>query len=187
MKTITKEEILQIASAQGLLSPFNHPDEKKAIEILDTIYAGGLRIIEFTNRSHNALDVFSALIKHAKKNLPDLVIGIGTIMNEKQAKQFHKAGARFIVAPTLNIEVGSYCAKHNLFWCPGAGTATEIVQGHELGATLVKIFPAEILGPPFVKAIKVLVHGPVLCLPGVLHSTNKIYANGLYPVLNVSP
>ncbi len=145
---------MKLAVAQGLLPPFNHTNLKTAQQVLNAIYAGGLRIIEFTNRSPNALDVFHSLIKYADKKLPDLVIGVGTIMNAKQAKQFHKAGAQFVVAPTLNLEVGAYCSKHDLFWCPGAGTATEIVQGHEWGASLVKIFPAEILGPAFVRALK---------------------------------
>ncbi|MBC7849703.1 MAG: bifunctional 4-hydroxy-2-oxoglutarate aldolase/2-dehydro-3-deoxy-phosphogluconate aldolase [Chitinophagaceae bacterium] len=151
---MTKEEILQLASAQGLLPPFNHPEEKVAMQILDAVYAGGLRMIEYTNRSSNALDVFSAMVKYADKKLPGMVLGIGTIMNAKQAKQFHKAGAQFIVAPTLSLEVGAYCSKHDLFWCPGAGTATEVVQAHEWGASLVKLFPAEVLGPTFVKSLK---------------------------------
>ena len=154
MKQLSKEDIMKMATTQGLLPPFNHPDEKTAKQILDAIYAGGLRMIEYTNRSPNALEVFTSLVKYAAKKLPGLVIGIGTIMNAKQAKLFHKAGAQFIVAPTLNLAVGAYCAKQNLFWCPGGGTATEIVQAHEWGASMVKIFPAEILGPAFVKALK---------------------------------
>ena len=154
MSTLSKEDILQLATVQGLLPPFNHPDEKIAKKILDAIYAGGLRIIEYTNRSSNAPDVFASLVSYAEKKLPELVIGVGTIMNAKQAKQFHKAGASFIVAPTLNLEVGAYCSKHKLLWCPGAGTATEVVQAHDWGASLVKLFPAEILGPAFVRALK---------------------------------
>ncbi len=149
-----KEDILQLARVQGLLPPFNHKDLKTAKDILSAIYAGGLRIIEFTNRSGNALDVFEDLVKYARKNCPDLVIGVGTIMNAKQARQFHKAGAQFIVAPTLSLEVGAYCSKQNLFWCPGAGTATEVIQAHDWGASLVKIFPAEVLGVAFIKALK---------------------------------
>lgn len=149
-----KEDILQLARVQGLLPPFNHQDLKTAKNILSAIYAGGLRIIEFTNRANNALDVFEELVAFTRKNCPDLVIGVGTIMNTKQAKQFHKAGAQFIVAPTLSLEVGAYCSKQNLFWCPGAGTATEVVQAHDWGASLVKIFPAEVLGVTFIKALK---------------------------------
>ena len=154
MKRLSKEEIFQLAASQGLLPPFNHADETIAKNILNAIYAGGLRIIEFTNRSENALAVFKSLVKHAEKNLPGLVLGIGTIMNAKQAKQFYKAGAQFIVAPVLTKEVGEYCAKNEIFWCPGAATPTEIIQATEWGADLVKIFPAETLGPAFVKALR---------------------------------
>ena len=154
MKRLSKRHILEVARSQGLLPPFNHTDESIAKKILDAIYAGGLRIIEFTNRSENALPVFKSLVKHAEKNLPGLIVGIGTIMSAKQAKQFYKAGAQFIVAPVLTKEVGEFCVKNEVLWVPGAATPTEIVQAHEWGADLVKIFPAEVLGPAFVKALK---------------------------------
>jgi len=154
MKRLSKKHILEVARSQGLLPPFNHTDESIAKKILDAIYAGGLRIIEFTNRSENALPVFKSLVKHAEKNLPGLIVGIGTIMSAKQAKQFYKAGAQFIVAPVLTKEVGEFCVKNEVLWVPGAATPTEIVQAHEWGADLVKIFPAEVLGPAFVKALK---------------------------------
>ena len=154
MKRFTKKEILGIAGTQGLLPPFNHTDESVAKKILDAVYAGGLRIIEFTNRSENALSVFKSLVKHADKNLPGLVLGIGTIMNAKQAKQFYKAGASFIVAPVLTKEVGEFCRKNEILWVPGAATPTEIIQATEWGSDLVKIFPAETLGPSFVKALR---------------------------------
>jgi len=154
MKRLSKKHILEIARSQGLLPPFNHTDESTAKKILDAVYAGGLRIIEFTNRSENALAVFKSLVKHAEKNLPGLIVGIGTIMSAKQAKQFYKAGAQFIVAPVLTKEVGEFCVKNEVLWVPGAATPTEIVQAHEWGADLVKIFPAEVLGPAFIKALK---------------------------------
>ncbi|HVZ57622.1 MAG TPA: bifunctional 4-hydroxy-2-oxoglutarate aldolase/2-dehydro-3-deoxy-phosphogluconate aldolase [Chitinophagaceae bacterium] len=147
-------EIFQLAAGQGLIPPFNHADAEVARKLLDAAYAGGLRIIEFTNRSDNALEVFRELVRHAEKKLPDLVLGAGTILDEKQARQFYKAGARFLVSPVLNPEVGRYCEKQQLFWCPGAATPTEVVQAHGLGAALVKIFPAEVLGPAFVQALR---------------------------------
>ena len=154
MKKISKEEIFQLAATQGLLPPFNHEDEKTALKILDAIYAGGLRIIEFTNRTENALAVFKSMVKYAAKNLPGLVLGIGTIMTVKQAKQFYKAGAQFIVAPILTKEVGDYCVKNEILWVPGAATPTEIIQAISWGADLVKIFPADTLGPTFVKSLR---------------------------------
>lgn len=153
MNKIKKEEVLKLAVEQGVLPPFHHPEAKAAIAITKAAYDGGLRIIEFTNRSTNALSVFHYVIESRAKLYPDMVIGVGTIMNVKQAKEFHQAGAQFIVAPTLNFDVGAWCTQEELFWCPGAGTATEIVQAHEWGASLVKLFPAEVLGAVFLKAV----------------------------------
>ncbi len=154
MKRFNKEDIFEMASVQGVIPPFNHSDEDAAKKILDAVYAGGLRIIEFTNRSADALEVFESLVKHIDKELPDLILGIGTIMSAKQAKKFYKAGAQFIVSPVLTKEVGKYCKEQNIFWCPGAHTPTEIIQAGEWGADLVKVFPAEILGPGFIKALR---------------------------------
>jgi len=154
MKKKNKETILELALTQGLIPPFNTGDAETAIGVMNAVYKGGLRIFEFTNRSENAIDIFKAMVKHARKQLPDLVLGIGTIMNAKQAKAFHAAGAQFIVAPNLNKGVGLYCKKEKLFWCPGAATPSEVITAMEWGASLVKLFPAEILGPVFIKALK---------------------------------
>lgn len=154
MKKLSKEAILELALAQGLIPPFNTSDPETAIGVMEAVYKGGLRIFEFTNRSENALDVFKAMVKHARKHLPGLALGIGTIMNAKQAKAFHAAGAQFIVAPNLNKGVGQYCKKEKLFWCPGAATPSEVITALEWGASLVKLFPAEVLGPVFIKTLK---------------------------------
>lgn len=154
MKQKNKKEVFELAAAQGLVPPFNHPDEHAAKKILDAAYAGGLRIIEYTNRSDNAHEVFESLVTHVEKKLPGMVLGAGTIMTAKQAKQFYKAGAHFIVSPVLTESVGEFCQKNEVFWCPGAATPTEIVQAHNWGADLVKIFPAEVLGATFVRSLR---------------------------------
>lgn len=154
MKKLKKEAILALAREQGVIPPFNHPDPATAIAITEAAYRGGLRIFEFTNRSEKALEVFREMIHARPKKYPDMVLGVGTIMNVKQARQYFKAGAQFIVAPTLSKEVGEWCAREKVFWCPGAGSATEAVQAHEWGASLIKLFPAEVLGHQFIKALK---------------------------------
>lgn len=154
MKKWSKKSIAALAKEQGLIPPFNHTDAAAAIALTEAAYRGGLRILEFTNRSENALAVFTQLAKHCSKKFPDLALGIGTIMDVRQARQFHKAGAQFIVSPVLNQKVGMWCKKEGVFWCPGAGSATEIQQAHEWGASLVKLFPAEVFGPAFIKAVK---------------------------------
>ncbi len=76
MKKKNKEAILELACTQGLIPPFNTEDSATAIAVMEAVYRGGLRIFEFTNRAENALDVFKAMVKHARKQLPDLVLGI---------------------------------------------------------------------------------------------------------------
>jgi 2-dehydro-3-deoxyphosphogluconate aldolase/(4S)-4-hydroxy-2-oxoglutarate aldolase len=154
MKKIKKEQINACIEEQGIIPPFHHTDAQTAVAVTEALYKGGLRIFEFTNRSEGALDVFKAIVAAQPKKYPEMILGAGTIMNVQQAKKFYKAGARFIVAPTLSKAVGSWCKKENVFWCPGVGTATEAVQAHEWGAGLVKLFPAEVLGPLFIKALK---------------------------------
>lgn len=149
-----RKEIFDCAVSQGVIPPFNHDNIESAKNILNAAYEGGLRIIEFTNRTENALEIFEELINHAEKNLPGMILGAGTIMNAKQAKQFYKAGAQFIVAPILKKEVGEFCKKNKIFWCPGAATPTEVIQAYEWGADIIKLFPGEVLGPSFIRALR---------------------------------
>ena len=121
---------------------FSHEDENIAGSLLQALYQGGVRVVEFTNRSTHALKVFRSLKKSAAKHMPGLVMGAGTIMNTRAARAY------------CDKMLAKFCLKGNILWCPGAATLTEIVYAHELGAGLVKIFPAKQLGgPDFVKAI----------------------------------
>jgi 2-dehydro-3-deoxyphosphogluconate aldolase/(4S)-4-hydroxy-2-oxoglutarate aldolase len=114
-----------------------------------------MRVVEFTNRSAGALEVFRALVSEAARRLPEMVLGAGTIIDLTQAEAFHAAGARFLVAPNLDEEVGRFCAAQRLPWCPGTGTVSEMVRADRLGAAVIKVFPADVLGgPAFIKAVR---------------------------------
>ena len=133
---------------------FSHEDENIAGHLLQALYQGGVRVVEFTNRSPHALKVFRTLKRSAAKDMPGLIMGAGTIMNTQAALAYTGEGADFIVAPVIDKMLAKFCLKENILWCPGAATLTEIVRAHEMGAGLVKIFPAKQLGgPDFVKAI----------------------------------
>jgi 2-dehydro-3-deoxyphosphogluconate aldolase/(4S)-4-hydroxy-2-oxoglutarate aldolase len=139
----------------AFLPLFNEGDLGLCQEVIDACYSGGVRLFEFTNRAKDALDIFIKLSLYVRAKYPDLVFGAGTIMTESDAMLFHRAGAEFLVSPVLSREVAAYAEKHDLFWCPGASTLTEIVECHKLGADIVKVFPAGLLGgPKFVEAIK---------------------------------
>ncbi len=148
-------EINEVIHNQGVLPLFNNPDIEISKTVIQAAFNGGMRIFEYTNRSENALEVFTELVEYASKKLPGFILGIGTIINAQQAEDFHKAGAAFIVQPIITEAVGKYCSENRLYWCPGASTLTEIVHAHNLGAHLVKVFPADTLGgPAYLKAIK---------------------------------
>lgn len=147
--------IIDQLSAQRALPLFTCGDAATGMRVLEALRAGGIRIVEFTNRSAGALEVFGSLVEQAASRLPDMVLGAGTIIDRRQAEAFHGAGASFIVAPNLDPEVGRYCADHGLPWCPGTGTVTEMIQAHRLGAAVIKVFPADALGgPAFIKGVR---------------------------------
>ena len=148
-----KDLTLQLLLHQKLLPLYYHENAEVSIAILKALYDGGIKILEYTNRGENALKNFKKLKKEAKKNMPDLLLGIGTIKNVKHAKQFIKAGADFIVCPSINEEVAKITHNAGLLWIPGCMTPTEIAAAEDCGATIVKIFPGNILGPSYINSI----------------------------------
>lgn len=155
MKRFSKDEITEAVARQRVLPLFNCGDVATGMRVLEALHAGGIRIVEFTNRATGAIDVFRGLVADASTRLPDIVLGAGTIIDAVQAAAFHAAGAAFLVAPNLDEEVGAYCRTHGLFWCPGTGTVTEMIRAHRLGASVIKVFPADALGgPAFVKGVR---------------------------------
>jgi 2-dehydro-3-deoxyphosphogluconate aldolase / (4S)-4-hydroxy-2-oxoglutarate aldolase len=151
-----KQEVISQLLQQKLLPLYYHESEEVSKEILNALFEGGIRIVEYTNRGEDALNNFKALRKVVTKNMPGLLLGIGTIKTKKQAKKFIEAGADFIVSPTINEEVGEITQNENLLWIPGCMTPTEIARAENAGAAVVKIFPGSVLGPSYITAIKEL-------------------------------
>jgi 2-dehydro-3-deoxyphosphogluconate aldolase/(4S)-4-hydroxy-2-oxoglutarate aldolase len=154
-----KEEARQLLLEQKLLPLYYHESADVSVSILAALYEGGVRIVEYTNRGEHALHNFKALRKSVDKHMPGLLLGIGTIKNRKAAKKYIEAGADFIVCPSMNEEVADVVDDEGLLWIPGCMTPTEIANAENAGATLVKIFPGNILGPGFVTAVKALFPG----------------------------
>jgi 2-dehydro-3-deoxyphosphogluconate aldolase/(4S)-4-hydroxy-2-oxoglutarate aldolase len=138
----------------GLVPVFYHPDLEVARQIVLACQAGGARIVEFTNRGDFAFQVFSALSQDLAKAEPDVILGVGSVIDAPTAGMYIAAGANFIVGPALNAEVARLCNRRKIAYMPGCGSASEISQAEELGVEIVKIFPGEAVGGPgFVKAI----------------------------------
>lgn len=150
------DAIIKRIAEQGVLPLYFHPDAEVSVEVLKALYAAGIRAVEYTNRGEAALDNFKLLKETRDQELPELLLGIGTIKRKKEAKAFMKAGADFIIAPGMIEEVAETVLKEDMIWIPGCMTTTEIIRAEDAGAKLIKLFPGNLLGPSFVSAIKEL-------------------------------
>lgn len=136
---------------------FYHADLGTCQSILQTAYRAGIRAFEFTNRGDFAHELFGELVKLARREMPALVMGAGTILDAPTAALYVQLGADFIVAPTFSEEVARFCNRRRVAYMPGCATLTEISRAEEWGVEFVKLFPGDGLGPGFVKAL----HGPM--------------------------
>ena len=137
----------------GAIPLYNHPDIEVCKEVISACYRGGMKIFEFTNRGDFAHELFSELAKWSKQALPDLVLGVGTVMDPGTCSLYIQLGAQFIVSPVLNEEMAKVCNRRKVLWLPGCATASEINRAEELGAEVVKLFPGPTVGgATFLKA-----------------------------------
>lgn len=161
------KEFVQKLEETGIIPLFSHKDEVVMRAVIEAFYNAGIRVFEFTNRQENALTVFKA-IRSFTKDYPDFTLGVGTIMNPESAAKFYDAGAEFIIAPILNLPTGEFCSKNNIPWIPGCATVSEIVQGWDHGAPIIKLFPSSVLGVDFLRSIRpVIPHIPLMITGGV--------------------
>ncbi|PSL50250.1 2-dehydro-3-deoxyphosphogluconate aldolase/(4S)-4-hydroxy-2-oxoglutarate aldolase [Chitinophaga niastensis] len=150
------ETIIAAFEQSGIIPVFYHDDSDVCCHVLQACYDGGLRIFEFTSRGENARKNFAIMRDKKIATMPDLYLGIGTIKNAADAAVYTGMGADFIVSPVTDPETGAYCKSENILWIPGCMTPTEIFVAEKSGAKLVKLFPGNVLGPSFVRAIKPL-------------------------------
>ncbi|MGN6399008.1 MAG: bifunctional 4-hydroxy-2-oxoglutarate aldolase/2-dehydro-3-deoxy-phosphogluconate aldolase, partial [Flavisolibacter sp.] len=154
-----KEAALQTLLQQMMLPLYYHDSAEVSIEVLKALYEAGIKTLEYTNRGEHAFENFKALRKAVDENMPGLQLGIGTIKTKNSAEKFIDAGADFVVCPSMNEEVADTVHAAGLLWVPGCLTTTEIANAENAGATLVKIFPGNILGPSYISAIKEIFPG----------------------------
>ena len=154
---------------KGQIIPvFFHPDVRVCEQVLKACYAGGVRVFEFTNRGESAYSTFIQLRQVADELMPDLLLGIGSVVRANDAERFIAAGAQFVVGPCMSERVLEVCQEHNLPYVPGCGTVTEIFNAQEKGCEVTKLFPGDVYGPKMVKGLmaplpwsKVMVTGGV--------------------------
>jgi len=158
--------------ATRLVPLFSHEDAEIAQQVVHTVYRGGIRVFEFTNRRKNSFETFQQLVSQ-RKQYPEMMLGVGTVMDGATTTKFIQAGADFIVSPILKPEMAEVCKKHSKPWIPGCGTLTEIVTANELGAEVIKLFPGSVLGPGFVSAVMPVVPDLQLMITGGVEPTKE--------------
>lgn len=174
MAQFNKIQVLQAILATGMVPVYYHADAEVAKRVVKACYDGGVRAFEFTNRGDFASEVFIELVKYARRECPELILGVGSIVDAPTAALFLQYGANFVVGPYLNPEVARLCNRHLVPYTPGCGSVTEISTAHELGCDLVKIFPAgNVGGPSFVKNIKAPLPWTLVMATGAVEPTEE--------------
>ena len=154
MAKYTRIEVANVMKETGLVPLFYNDDIELSKKVLKACYDGGARLLEFTNRGDFAHEIFAELNKYALKELPGMILGVGSVVDAGAASLYMQLGANFVVTPVLREDIAIICNRRKVLWSPGCGSLTEITRAEELGCEIVKLFPGGIYGPNFIKAIK---------------------------------
>ena len=154
MAQFNRVQVINKMTESGMVPLFYHHDIVVAKAVLKSCYDGGSRLMEFTNRGDFALEIFIDLIKYSITELPGMIIGVGSVTDAAAASQYMLHGANFIVTPVFREDIAIVCNRRKVLWSAGCGSLTEIAKAEEMGCELVKLFPGNIYGPGFVKALK---------------------------------
>lgn len=152
--SFSRVEVLKAMEETGLVPLFYHADAAIAKKVVKACYDGGARLLEFTNRGLFAHEVFNELSKYCIKECPDMILGVGSVVDAATAAHYMNIGAQFIVTPVFREDIARVCNRRKVMWSPGCGSLTEITTAEEMGCEVVKLFPGAVYGPGFIKAVK---------------------------------
>lgn len=174
MARFSKMQVLGAVAATGMVPVFYHKDIEVARNVLKACYDGGVRAFEFTNRGDFAQEVFAELVKFAAKECPEMILGIGTIVDPGTASLYLQLGANFVVSPLFNPEVAKVCNRRLIPYMPGCGSVSEIGFAQEAGCDVCKVFPAgNVGGPSFVKNVMAPMPWTMLMVTGAVEPTEE--------------
>lgn len=154
MARFTRIELYSAMRYTGMVPLFYHPDFETCKKVITACYKGGARLLEFTNRGDFAHELFGDLNKYVAKDLPEMILGVGSLTDVGTASLYIQLGTNFVVTPVLREDIALVCNRKKILWSPGCGSLTEIARAEELGCEIVKLFPGDIYGSAFVKSIK---------------------------------
>ncbi|MFI3262800.1 MAG: bifunctional 4-hydroxy-2-oxoglutarate aldolase/2-dehydro-3-deoxy-phosphogluconate aldolase [Rikenellaceae bacterium] len=174
MARFSKIEVLSVMAKTGVVPVFYNSDSEVSKNVLKACYDGGIRAFEFTNRGDFAHEVFTELVKYAAKECPEMVVGVGSIVDPGTASLYIQLGANFVVGPLFNPEIAKVCNRRLIPYTPGCGSVSEIGFAQEAGCDLCKVFPAgNVGGPSFVKNVKAPMPWSMLMVTGGVEPTEE--------------
>ena len=155
MARFSRIEVALKMKETGMIPVFYNKDAEVCKNVVKACYDGGIRVFEFTNRGDFAHEVFNEINKWAIKACPEMIMGVGSVIDQGTASLYIQIGTNFIVSPLIDEDMAKVCNRRKIAWSPGCGSVTEINRAHELGAEVVKIFPgSSVGGPDFVSGVK---------------------------------
>jgi len=154
MARFSRIEVTRKMNETGIVPVFYHADADLCKKMVQACYDGGIRVFEFTDRGDFASLVFAELNQWVIRECPDLILGVGSVVDGPTAALYLEMGANFVVSPLIDEGMARICNKRKISWIPGCGSVTEIGRAHELGCEVVKIFPgSSVGGPGFVSSV----------------------------------
>jgi 2-dehydro-3-deoxyphosphogluconate aldolase/(4S)-4-hydroxy-2-oxoglutarate aldolase len=151
----SRMQVLNSMQELGMVPVFYTSHVETAKHIIEACARAGALCVEMTNRGDHAIDVFCDLEQFLQNQYPEVIFGVGSIIDAPTAALYIAHGANFIVGPVIDRETALLCNKHKIPYLPGCGSVSEIHDAHSLGVEICKIFPAQSIGgPDFVKALK---------------------------------
>ncbi len=155
MARFKRMDVLNTIMNTGIVPLYYNSNAEIVKQVVKAAYNGGARVFEFTNRGDFAHEVFAEVNKWCAKECPEMIMGVGSIVEPATAALYIQLGANFLVSPNLNPEIAKIANRRKIAWMPGCGTLSEISLAEELGCEIAKIFPGgEVGGPAFIKNIK---------------------------------
>jgi 2-dehydro-3-deoxyphosphogluconate aldolase/(4S)-4-hydroxy-2-oxoglutarate aldolase len=148
---MSRESTLERIISGGIVAVVRSESSAALVKVVQALAEGGVTAAEVTFTVPDAIDV----IRQIRRDVGDaVVLGAGTVLDSETARAALLAGAEYIVAPTLNVDVIRLCRRYSKVVMPGAFTPTEALTAWEAGADIVKIFPADVGGPSYLKALR---------------------------------
>ena len=148
---MSRLQVVQEIEASGVVAVIRLKEPDKLRGVVEALMKGGVRALEVTMTVPGAVGLIESL---ARELPPEFQLGAGTVLDPETARHVILAGARFIVAPTLNLATIEMCHRYDVAALPGCFTPTEILTAWQAGADVIKVFPATALGPTFFKDMR---------------------------------